>query len=72
MVRRGPVRRGRRRPGGDGVMLAATGLVVAVPLINAMVGLARASSPWLLAAVLAVTAVVVGVTVLATRRRQSP
>ncbi len=53
-------------------MLAATGLVVAVPLINAMVGLARASSPWLLAAVLAVTAVVVGVTVLATRRRQSP
>ncbi|MEV7964441.1 restriction endonuclease [Sphaerisporangium sp. NPDC088356] len=68
MARRRPTRRGGRRSGGDGIMLAMVGLVVAVPLLNATVGFVRSSWPWLLVATLAVAAVVIGVALLAVRQ----
>ncbi|WP_405140775.1 hypothetical protein OG589_27905 [Sphaerisporangium sp. NBC_01403] len=71
MARRRPARRGGRRSGGDGIMLAMVGLVVAVPVMNATVGFVRASSPWLLVTTLAVAAVVIAVALLALHRRES-
>ncbi|MEU9885242.1 restriction endonuclease [Sphaerisporangium sp. NPDC051011] len=53
---------------GDGVMWALVGLVVAVPLMNAMVGFVRASSGWLLVATLLAAAVAIGVALPLVRR----
>jgi restriction system protein len=67
MALRRSTRRVGRRPGGDGIMAAMVGLVAAVPLTNAAVGLVRASSPWLLLATLAAAASLIGVALLALR-----
>ncbi|WP_181871577.1 restriction endonuclease [Sphaerisporangium album] len=68
MARRRTARRVGRRSGGDGVMWALVVLVVAVPLMNAMVGFVRASAGWLLVSTLVAAVVAVGVALLLARR----